>query len=167
MMMEIELEGLKNTQVFSSKVSILLHEINRNNDTFEQACLKFFGITSAQSGALLKLPSKGTMMMNELSNAAEVDTSTMTRMVDQLLEKGLVLRYTDEKDRRLVRVGLTPQGKKMQQELADALTNYHMDSLEDITESEREIMIQVLERLKNAVEAGLESCCNRYCIRQG
>jgi DNA-binding MarR family transcriptional regulator len=166
MIMEIELEGLKNTQVFADKVSILLNQINKNNSTFEQACLKAFGITSAQAGTLLNLPSKGTMMMNELSNAAGVDTSTMTRMVDQLVEKGLALRHADAKDRRLVRVGLTPQGQKMHQELGDALTYYHMESLEDITESEREITIQVLERLKNAVDKGLENCCNKYCSQQ-
>jgi DNA-binding MarR family transcriptional regulator len=166
MIMEIEINNLKNTQVFADKVSALLKQINKNNSTFEQACLKAFGITSAQAGALLNLPSRGAINMNELSNAAGVDTSTMTRMVDQLLEKGLALRQADTKDRRLVRVGLTPQGQKMRQELGDALTYYHMESLEDITESEREITIQVLERLKNAVDNGLESCCNKYCNHQ-
>jgi DNA-binding MarR family transcriptional regulator len=166
MIMEIEINNLKNTREFSDKVGRLLKQINKNNNTFEQACMKAFDITSAQAGALLNLPVKGTMMMNELSNAAEVDTSTMTRMVDQLVEKGLVLRHADAKDRRLVRVGLTPGGHKMHQELGDALTYYHMESLEDITEPEREITIQVLERLKNAVDKGLESCCNKYCSRQ-
>jgi DNA-binding MarR family transcriptional regulator len=167
MMMEIELEGLKNPQVFADKVSRLLNQINRNNSTFEQACMKAFEITSAQAGALLNLPVKGTMMMNELSNAAEVDTSTMTRMVDQLVEKGLALRYADAKDRRLVRVGLTPQGQKMCTELKEVLASYYMESLEDITEPEREIIVQILERLKNAVDNGLEHCCNKYCKQQG
>jgi DNA-binding MarR family transcriptional regulator len=167
MIMEIEINNLKNTREFADKVSRLLNQINKNNSAFEQACMKAFEITSAQAGALLNLPTKGTMMMNELSNAAEVDTSTMTRMVDQLVEKGLALRHADAKDRRLVRVGLTPRGQKMHKELQDALTYYHMESLEDITEPEREITIQVLERLKNAVDNGLESCCNKYCNHQG
>jgi DNA-binding MarR family transcriptional regulator len=166
MIMEIEINNLKNTREFSDKVGRLLKQINKNNNTFEQACMKAFEITSAQAGALLNLPAKGTMMMNELSNAAEVDTSTMTRMVDQLVEKGLVLRQADARDRRLVKVGLTPQGQKTRRELGDALTYYHMESLEDITEPEREITIQVLERLKNAVDKGLESCCNKYCSQQ-
>jgi DNA-binding MarR family transcriptional regulator len=167
MIMEIEINNLKNTQVFADRVSKLLNQINKNNSTFEQACMKAFGITSAQAGALLNLPSKGTMMMNELSSAAGVDTSTMTRMVDQLVEKGLAVRQADAKDRRLVRVVLTPQGQKMNRELGDALSFYHMESLEDISEPEREITIQVLERLKNAVDKGLESCCNNYCKQQG
>ena len=167
MMMEIEINNLKNTQVFADRVAKLLNQINRNNSTFEQACMKAFEITSAQAGALLNLPSKGTMMMNELSSAANVDTSTMTRMVDQLVEKGLVVRHADAKDRRLVRVGLTPQGQKMHKELGEVLASYYMESLEDITEPEREIIVQVLERLKNAVDTGLETCCNKYCKNQG
>jgi DNA-binding MarR family transcriptional regulator len=167
MNMEIELNGLKKTQVFADKVAELFGQINKNNNTFEQACYRIFGITTSQADALLKLSPKEALRMNELSAAAGVDTSTMTRMVDQLLEKGLVLRQSDEKDRRIVRVGLTPQGKKMRQQISDALTSYYMESLDDISEPEREIIIQVLERLRDAVSKGLEECCNKYCNRQG
>jgi DNA-binding MarR family transcriptional regulator len=163
MMMEIEINNLKNNHEFADRVAKLLNQIHQNNSTFEQACTKAFKMTSTQAGALLNLPTRGTMMMNELSSAAGVDTSTMTRMVDQLIEKGLAVRHADAKDRRLVRVGLTPEGQKMHKELGEVLASYYMESLEDITEPEREIIVQVLERLKNAVDNGLENCCNKYC----
>jgi DNA-binding MarR family transcriptional regulator len=163
MMMEIELNGLKSNKEFANKVAELFGQINKNNNTFEQACYKVFGITTSQADALLKLSPKEALRMNELSEAAGLDTSTMTRMVDQLIEKGFVLRQADDKDRRIVRVGLTPQGKKLRKELSDALESYYMESLDDISEPEREIIVQVLERLKNAVDKGLENCCNKYC----
>jgi DNA-binding MarR family transcriptional regulator len=167
MIMEIEMEEIKNTREFADKVSRLLNQINRNNGAFEQACVKFFGVTSSQAGTLLHLPLKQTLRMNELSEASGVETSTMTRMVDQLVEKGLVIRQTDAKDRRIVLISLTPQGQKMHKELSGALAGFYTDSLDDITEAEREIIIQVLERLKTSIEKGLENCCNKYCNRQG
>jgi DNA-binding MarR family transcriptional regulator len=166
MIMEIELNGLKSSKEFANKVAVLFGQINKNNNTFEQACYKIFTITTSQADTLLKLSPKEALRMNELSEAAGVDTSTMTRMIDQLIDKELVLRQADDKDRRIVRVGLTPQGKKMQKELSEALSTYYIESLDDISESEREIIIQVLERLKNAVDKGLENCCNKYCNHQ-
>ena len=163
MNMEIELNRLKSTEEFTDRVAFLFAQINKNNNTFEQACYKVFNITTSQADTLLKLSPRESLRMNELSEATGVDTSTMTRMVDQLIEKGLVLRHPDENDRRIVRVGLTLPGKKTRKELSDALASYYMESLDDISEPEREIIIQVLERLKNAVDKGLQNCCNRYC----
>jgi DNA-binding MarR family transcriptional regulator len=155
------------TRDFANKVSVLLGQISRNNETYEHACVNFFGVTSSQGGTLLNLPAKQTLPMNELSSVSGVDNSTMTRMVDQLVEKGLVLRQADEKDRRLVRIGLTPAGQKLRQELNDALANFYMDSLEEIPEAERAAIINSLERLKSSIEKGLERCCQKYCNRQG
>jgi DNA-binding MarR family transcriptional regulator len=166
MIWEIELNEMKDNKEFADKVAELFGQINKNNNTFEQACYRIFGITTSQADTLLKLSPKQALRMNELSEAVGVDTSTMTRMVDQLIEKGMVLRQADEKDRRIVRVGLTAPGKKMHTQLSDALTSYYMESLDDISEPEREIIIQVLTRLRDAVDKGLENCCNKYCKQQ-
>ncbi len=163
MNMEIELNGMKNTKEFADRVAALFAEINKNSNAFEQACYRVFAVTTSQANTLLNLSSKQALRMNELSEAAGVDNSTMTRMVDQLVDKGLVTRQADEKDRRLVRVGLTAAGKEMRQKISEALAGYYMESLEDITEPEREIILQVLERLKNAAEKGLANCCDKYC----
>jgi DNA-binding MarR family transcriptional regulator len=158
---------LKKTREFADKVSTLLAQITQNSEAFEHACVNYFGVTASQGGTLLNLPAKQSIPMNELSTAAGVDNSTMTRMVDQLVEKGLVLRQADEKDRRLVRIGLAPAGQKLRQELTDALANFYIDSLEEIPEEERITIINSLERLKDSIAKGLETCCNKYCNRQG
>jgi DNA-binding MarR family transcriptional regulator len=164
--MQMDAERLKKTQEFSDKVAELLRGISGNNQAFEQACIRYFGVTTSQGGTILALPAKKTLSMNELSSTAGVDNSTMTRMVDQLVEKGLVSRQADEKDRRLVRTGLTPAGQKLQKELAGALAGFYAESLEGIPDEERQTIINSLERLKTAVENGLHNYCDRYCKPQ-
>lgn len=159
----MESEQLIKTRDFDNEVHYLLDQIAKNSGVFEKACVAFFGVTSSQGGTLLALPLKDTLRMNELSSAVGLDNSTMTRMVDQLVEKDLVFRQADEKDRRLVHIGLTSSGKKLHKELAEALANFYKDSLDEIPQEERVIIIQSLERLKDAIEKGLENCCKRYC----
>jgi DNA-binding MarR family transcriptional regulator len=154
------------TGEFDSEIHHLLEQINRNNQVYEQACVAFFGVTTSQGGTLLSLTPKSTISMNELSSAVGVDNSTMTRMVDQLVDKELVFRKTDEKDRRLVRIGLTSAGQKLHQKLAGALAGFYKDSLDQIPETERTVIIRSLETLNNAIAQGLQRCCERYCGTQ-
>ncbi len=154
------------TRDFANETRHLLDRIEKTNQVYEAACVAFFGVTSSQGGTLLSLPLENTMRMNELSKAVGVETSTMTRMIDQLVDKEMVFRKADDKDRRLVRVGLTASGQKLNQELAEALVNFYRDSLDEIPEAERQTIIRSLERLNNAIARGLENCCKRYCNRQ-
>jgi DNA-binding MarR family transcriptional regulator len=87
-------------------------------------------------------PIENTLKMNELSNISGVDTSTMTRMIDQLVEKGLVIRQPGENDRRQVHIGLTAEGLRLHRELAGALDKFYQDSLDRIPEKNRAVIIK-------------------------
>ena len=150
---------------FANEVNRLLHRIAKTDDGYETSCVAFFGVTSSQGGTLLSLPLKATLKMNELSTIVGVDNSTMTRMVDQLVDKGLVFRQVDQKDRRLVCVGLTTAGQKLHRDLDRALRDFYKDSLGEIREEERAVILQSLERLNSAMAKGVENCCKKYCTR--
>jgi DNA-binding MarR family transcriptional regulator len=150
---------------FANSVHQLIDQIAKNNQVYEKACVDFFGVTSSQGGTILALPIDKNLKMNELSNSMGVDSSTMTRMIDQLVDKGLVARQTSEKDRRLVHIGLTDTGRKLHKELSGALQKFYQDSLEQIPESEREAIIKSLGTVNNAIDKGLEECCKRYSKR--
>jgi DNA-binding MarR family transcriptional regulator len=151
------------TKDFASEAHQLIDRIVQNNRVYEENCVKFFGITSSQGGTILSIPLNGALKMIELSNVVGVDTSTMTRMVDQLVDKGLVLRKPGDKDRRLVQIGLTTKGQKLNQELASALNNFYKDSLDQIPEKEQDIILESLLKVNEAISQGLEECCKRYC----
>ena len=147
---------------FANQARGLMNQIAKNNQVYEESCVAFFGVTSSQGGTLLSIPFNKTLRMNELSNAMNVDTSTMTRMVDQLVEKGLVIHKADEKDRRLVQIGLTSAGQKLHQDLAAALDKFYRDSLDQIPEKERVVILESLARVNDAMANGLQECCKRY-----
>ena len=161
----MDTKKINKTNDFTNTVHQLVNQIAKNNQVYEKACVDFFGVTSSQGGTILALPISNNLKMNELSTAMGVDSSTMTRMIDQLVDKGLVIRQAGEKDRRLVHIGLTDAGQKLHKELAGALERFYQDSLDQIPEKEREAIVKSLVTVNNAINKGLEECCKRYCKR--
>jgi DNA-binding MarR family transcriptional regulator len=155
-------EEINNAQNFANVVHKLVATMAKNNQVYEEACKTYFGVTSSQGGTILALPLENTLKMNELSNISGVDTSTMTRMIDQLVEKGLVIRQPGENDRRQVHIGLTAEGFRLHRELAAALDKFYQDSLDRIPEKERAVIVKSLEKVNEAISIGLEECCKRY-----
>ena len=55
----------------------------------------------------------GTSRTTDLAKTVRVTSPTMTRVLDRLVETGLVTRETDPEDRRALRLRLTPTGRKI------------------------------------------------------
>ena len=55
----------------------------------------------------------GTLTMSELSTELSVPLSTATRIVDGLVQREMMERVQDPKDRRVVRVGMSKNGRKL------------------------------------------------------
>ena len=70
-------------------------------------------LTSAQIKVLLSFGSERGCTMTVLSKANAVTVSTMTSMVERLVQLDLVARCEDKQDRRKVLVRLTKQGAKV------------------------------------------------------
>ncbi len=76
-------------------------------------------LTPAQFKVLMSFDSTGRYTMTGLSRANAVTVSTMTSMVDRLVQFDLVARCCDEHDRRKVLVCLTKKGHKARAHIMD------------------------------------------------
>ena len=155
--------GTNKTKDFSNEVRDLIGNISGCFESYERACGTYMGVTTSQAGAILAFPLKDGLTMNELSKAVSLEISTMTRMVDQLVEKGLVERQTDAKDRRVVRVGLTEEGRKLHKRLEDALQSFYTSALNKFPKEEQREIIKNLQHIFTAVSTSLDECCKKYC----
>ncbi len=109
-----------------------LNRLFKNEVSFED-------ISFSQVLALISIPNSG-VEMSTLSWNLALDNSTVTRLVDRLEKKNLVLRGKSKKDKRLVKVYLTKDGELLQnriEEKIDFLGNkiesqFSYDKKEDI-----------------------------------
>lgn len=67
-------------------------------------------VTMAQLKVLMLLGAQPETRMSELAGDLHLTLSTVSGLVDKLVENGLATRRTDDVDRRQVLVSLTPQG---------------------------------------------------------
>lgn len=82
------------------------------------ASLDKYGISVAQWGALRVLFNHDDLSLNEASALVGVDNSSLSRMVERLVGKGLIKRTVASEDRRTIRLELTPEGRKLVPRLA-------------------------------------------------
>jgi DNA-binding MarR family transcriptional regulator len=116
------------------------------------------GVTASQGYTLLALPEQGSLTMNELSSAMGLANSTMTRMLDNLVGKRLAYREHDESDRRIVRVGLTAEGRKVRSAFSEGKRQVVKAVLSQIESGEQRAILAALRTLSSAVEAVMEQC---------
>ncbi len=70
-------------------------------------------VTAPQWRLLVVVSCQGTATLNEVAQALGVHPSTATRVCDQLVAAGLLLRQEDSQDRRYVALSLTRKGQRL------------------------------------------------------
>lgn len=106
-------------------------------------------ITVKQLKVLLILSQRGSETVTALSKRLDVHISTVTGILDRLVEHGLVQREEDPRDRRHVISRLTPQGEQIlrrlyysagQDELARRLEKLDGETLHTLEQSLRAVV---------------------------
>ncbi len=145
--------------VFADRMQRQIYRLLRSFESCDQQCLAQFGVTASQGYALLAFPGDVAISMNELSQTMGLANSTMTRMVDTLVARGLVYRRQGDEDRRVVRVALTAQGQELQRTLELARREMLQQVLGDIQEQDRPNILQFLDKLNAAFDKAMGGCC--------
>jgi DNA-binding MarR family transcriptional regulator len=153
--------SMDEVKVFAAHLQRQLYQLVRAYELCDRACLTQNGVTTSQGYTLLAFPEDGCLTMNELSDTMNLSNSTMTRMVDQLVQKGLVRRKADESDRRIVLVELTDQGQATRDTLEKALQGLFGQILDGIPADERPLILHALEQVTRSVAQVLDTnnCC--------
>ncbi len=120
-----------------------------------------YGVTVLQWETMDALGRLGEATMNEISSAMSLANSTMTRVVDQLVEKGLVERQVDPDDRRVVRIALTESGEEKLAQVRDCVRDAQKAVLAHIPPENRETILWALRQLWEARERYQNSCCSQ------
>ncbi len=108
------------------------------------------GISLAQCHAMLEMGRLHECTVAELSENLNLDKSTLSRTIENLVQRGLVERITQKEDRRRILVRLTDSGRAMSEGI-DKSCNTLYDSI--ITNIPNEKQPQVLESMKLLSEA--------------
>ena len=132
-------------------ISSMVFHLGRELRTALDRRLTEQGITSQQAALLLlsRLLKKPSPM--KMADRLGTDTAGMTRLLDRLETKGLVIRRMNAGDRRSVVVELGPKSKDLLPRLFPAFRQVNKGLLDGFDESElRQLHLMLRRLLKNA-----------------
>jgi DNA-binding MarR family transcriptional regulator len=108
----------------------------------------------SEAHALVVLAERGAASQDELGRHLGLTKSTISRLVDQLHQRGWAQRRTGEDDARRRLVELTPEGRKAAGEIARLRAERMARVLDRIPEQDRPAVLAALDAL---VEASREA----------
>lgn len=141
------------------EVGEMVQKLVRMFQLFERDQIKIHGFTSSQCYSLIEILKSGNLTMNELSDRMNLDTSTMTRVIDKLVRDELIKRERDEADRRIVLVGLTEKGKEAALMLNSTVNEYYKKIISSIPEGTMDEVLRTVSILLRAFEKANPNCC--------
>lgn len=118
---------------------------NYVHNTFAER-LAVYDVSVAQWVVLRTLYDKKDTSLNEAACLVGVDNSSLSRMVDRLIQKDLICR-TEGVDRRSVRLSLTLTGKKLVPELTRLADENDRHFFRTLSLKEREDMLNTIKTL--------------------
>lgn len=113
----------------------------------EDECFAAFDLTAQQYNLLrlLRAAHPDSLPATGLTERLVSRAPDVTRMLDKLVQAGLVTRTRSETDRRGVNVAITEAGVRLLQEIAGPLTECHRRQLGHLSEADLQTLIALLQ----------------------
>lgn len=135
----------------------LVRALEKNIGAFEKSKMKCCGLNIGQCYVVLEIGLADEISLIDLAKLLNLDKSTMSRAVNNLVNAGLVDRLIDAGNRRYVKLQLTEQGQSAFTIINATFDSYLMSILDAIPEDKRD---QVMESLKILIVAlNKNQCC--------
>jgi DNA-binding MarR family transcriptional regulator len=114
-------------------------------------------VTLPQYRALVVLASRGAQNAGALAEVLGVHSSTLTRLCDRLVHKGLITRRESPSNRREVLLRLTPRGRRLVKSVTDRRRAEIAAIVARVPKAQREAMVVALQAFGDAAGEATES----------
>jgi len=129
-------------------IGYLLSDAARLMRTVFDRRVRKLGLTRSQWLVLSRLHRRPGASQSALAEMLEVDRASAGRMLDRMEKKGWVVRRSDLADRRINRLHLTPEARRIHGEMWKIAEGTVEDGLGDLTDVERVELQRLLARVK-------------------
>jgi len=130
-----------------------LRKIIRAADLYSKQLKSRHQITAPQLLCLLAVAEEGQLTASEIAQRIYLSASTIVGIVDRLEKKKLVKRRRDTKDRRMVNVVITSEGRKLVEKAPSPLQENLANALAELSELEQATIALSLKRIVDLLEA--------------
>lgn len=112
-----------------------------------------FNLPYAELKCLMLFKGERYLTVKGIAQKLDVAKSRVTKIINGLIEKGLVEQIDDPKDARIRLISLTRAGQKKSEEIEAFQSGLYREILLHLNDDERKDMLSYLELLRSAMEA--------------
>jgi len=110
-----------------------------------------YDITMEQLAILEMIHFQGDMNMTQLSNAVWKQNANITRIVDKLETRNLVVRKAIPRDRRAYLICITDEGKDLFENVISIVNKVYKEIVSCITKEEETITLDFIKKIINSL----------------
>lgn len=141
------------------EVGDMIQNLTRSLKIFERSEITGEGFTISQCYVMTYLLKGGSLSMNELSDKMNLDKSTITRVVGNLVRDGFIDKHPSEEDGRVMLASLTAEGKQAAMDLQNKVNKYYRDIIEQLPEGKVMQVVSSVNLLLAALRKVRPACC--------
>jgi len=132
-------------------------ELERRLGVLEDRITDCCGLSMAQCHAVVELGRRNNVSLGSLAQSLNLENSTVSRTVNNLVNGSLAERTEDSSDRRYVAITLTEDGRQVYESIENGMNEFFDRIMNRIPEEKQE---QVIDSLQVLLEAtGSQRCC--------
>jgi DNA-binding MarR family transcriptional regulator len=146
-----------------SDIEIYMHEVNGHlSALFSSMAKNSIGIMGmpinvSQLKAMSAFNQDTQYSMGELCKLTQVKMPSMTEVADKLEAEGMFKRVRDKKDRRVVRINLTKQGKAMHDKIMASRNENLKEVFGELNEKEQTTLLNSLKNVADILSKVAEN----------
>ena len=141
----------------SKQLRELIRVLERKLGILKDSEFSCCGITISQCHALVEIGRAKNISLNELAELLNLENSTMSRTVNNLVTNELAKRDIDPLDRRYVTISLTENGHKLFERIEGDMNFYFKRIFERIPEDKKDQVLESMQILLDAID--YTGCC--------
>lgn len=116
------------------------------------------GVTLAQCHAIVEIGRSKEINLNSLAELLNLEKSSMSRTINNLVNENLVLREVHTENRRYIKIKLTEKGDEIFREIEKTMEDYYNDVIALVPKDKKNQVLESLQILVDTVK--VNKCSN-------
>ena len=123
-----------------------------------------FMITPEQWGVINFLLESNGITQNQIGTLIGKDHTCVSRLVDTLIKKGLIIKKNSLNDKRINLIFLTELGKQIQSDVVETVEHSLDTVFKNVSEEEKKIFSDVLDKIIKNLEWSYSIFLTKICV---
>ncbi|WP_160673739.1 MarR family transcriptional regulator [Clostridium sp. C8-1-8] len=141
----------------SNQLRELIRGLERKLGILEDNGFSCCSISISQCHALVEIGRANSISLNKLAEVLNLENSTMSRTVNNLVSNDLAKRDIDPQDRRYLTISLTDKGQKLYEEIEEDMNLYFKKIYDNLPEGKKDQVLESIEMILTAIDKS--ECC--------